>query len=311
MTATCIITNFNYGKYLSQAVDSVVSQVTPFDEIIVVDDASTDESPTVLSNLSEQISALKVILRKENGGQLAAFETGIAQSSGDILFFLDADDIYSREYLGIALQVYRQLPDCDFLFCGYKQFHNDSFPIFPYAARSDFKVTDLGMSAVRVHERRAFIGAPTSCLSLRTKLAMEFFPIPLHEDWRSRADDCLVFGASLAGARKVRLESDLVGYRIHGKNAFASNPGVARPEIFFRRQIALLRLFNVLRSRLNLNGEELGKLAHLEFKTIPNPREKDLCEYRGYVLKNGAKDAGRVRAMALIMKRFVETRFVN
>ena len=113
MTATCIITNFNYGKYLSQAVDSVVSQVTPFDEIIVVDDASTDESPTVLSNLSEQISALKVILRKENGGQLAAFETGIAQSSGDILFFLDADDIYSREYLGIALQVYRQLPDCD------------------------------------------------------------------------------------------------------------------------------------------------------------------------------------------------------
>jgi glycosyltransferase involved in cell wall biosynthesis len=276
VTATCIITNFNYGRYLTQAVDSVVSQITPFDEIIVVDDASTDESREVLSKLSKRISTLKIVFRKENGGQLAAFETGIAQSSGDILFFLDADDIYSRDYLAIALQVYRRIPDCDFLFCGYKQFQNDSFPIFPGAAWPDLKVTELGMSIVRVHERRTFIGAPTSCLSLRTKLAMRLFPIQLHEDWRSRADDCLVFGASLAGARKVRLESELVGYRIHGKNAFASNPEMARAETFFRRQIALMRLFNVLRLRLNLSGEDLGKLAHLEFKTIPNPGEKDL-----------------------------------
>jgi hypothetical protein len=39
------------------------------------------------------------------------------------------------------------------------------------------------------------------------------------------------------------------------------------------------------------------------FKTISNPRVKDLYEYIGYVLNNGAKDAGRVRAIALIIKR--------
>jgi hypothetical protein len=50
------------------------------------------------------------------------------------------------------------------------------------------------------------------------------------------------------------------------------------------RQIALIRLFSFLRQRLNHQEEELGKLGHLEFKTIPNPSERDLCEYVGYVL---------------------------
>jgi hypothetical protein len=129
--------------------------------------------------------------------------------------------------------------------------------------------------------------------------------MPLWDDWQTRADDCLVFGASLAGARKFRLESTLVGYRIHGRNAFVSNPEIAKPEVFFLRQMALMRLFNFLRQRLNL-GEGLGRLAHLEFKTIPNPSARDVWEYAGYVLKNGAQDAGRLRGIALILKRYVE-----
>ena len=55
-------------------------------------------------------------------------------------------------------------------------------------------------------------------------------------DWRTRADDCLVFGASLAGARKFRIEKNLVGYRIHGNNVFASNSETAKPEVLFLRQ---------------------------------------------------------------------------
>jgi glycosyltransferase involved in cell wall biosynthesis len=85
MRATCIITNYNYGAYLPQAVDSVLSQTTPFDEIIVIDDASTYDSSVVLSELSKRIKRLKVVRREVNAGQLAAFETGIMQSSGDIV----------------------------------------------------------------------------------------------------------------------------------------------------------------------------------------------------------------------------------
>jgi glycosyltransferase involved in cell wall biosynthesis len=313
LRTTCIITNYNYGSFVSQAVDSVLAQTIPFDEVIIVDDASTDNSSVVLSQLSARFSTLKIFRQKDNAGQLAAFETGIMQSSGDLVFFLDADDVYSSNYLGIALDVYGKTPQCDFLFCRYERFCDNSTPttLFREAASGpNPQVTDLGLTVVRTLERKAFVGAPTSCLSLRLGLAKRLFPIPLLDDWRTRADDCLVFGASLAGARKFRLESKLVGYRIHGSNAFASNREMEKPEVFFLRQIALVRLFSFLQQRLNLQREELGKLAYLEFKTIPKPSGRDLCEYLGYVLKNGAQ-GGRPRAIAVILKWYFKSKGVN
>lgn len=307
LRATCIITNYNYEAYLPQAVDSVLSQSTPFDEIIVVDDASTDGSLVVLSELSTGVDRVKIVRQRVNVGQLAAFESGIMQSSGDVLFFLDADDIYSSDYLGIALDVYQKFPQCDFVFCHYEEFGERSFAkAFSSVTVSEQhpEVMDLGLTVIRTLERKAFIGGPTSCLSIRRGLAMRLFPIPFHADWRTRADDCLVFGASLAGARKFRIESKLVGYRMHGKNAFASNKDTAKPESVFLRQVALMRLFNFLRQRWNFDRQTLGKLAHLEFKTIPNPSARDLYEYVGYVLKNGAQDAGRLRGVAVILKRY-------
>jgi glycosyltransferase involved in cell wall biosynthesis len=311
LRATCIVTNYNYGAYLRQAVDSVLSQTTPFDEIIIVDDASTDDSAVAISQLSKRVDRLKVFRQEVNAGQLAAFETGIMQSSGDIVFFLDADDVYSPDYLGIALDVYQRAPQCDFLFCGYERFCGTSPPkVLSHGAVGELtpEVTDFGLTVVRTLEQKVFLGAPTSCLSVRHRLAMRLFPIPLHEDWKTRADDCLVFGASLAGARKYRIESNLVGYRIHENNAFVSNPETAKAEIVFLRQIALIRLFQFLRHKLNLEGENFAKLAHLEFKTIPKPTRGDLRDYVGYVLKNGAQDVGRLRGLAVIFKRYLEAK---
>jgi glycosyltransferase involved in cell wall biosynthesis len=311
LRTTCIITNYNYGAYLPQAVDSVLAQSTAFDEIIIIDDASTDDSSVVLAELARRVDTLKILRRQDNAGQLAAFETGIMQSSGNVVFFLDADDVYAPDYLRIALEIYQKAPQCDFLFCGYERFCGTSPPkVLTRRAAGELipEITDFGLTLVRTLERKAFLGAPTSCLSLRRRLAIRLFPIPLYEDWRTRADDCLVFGASLAGARKFRIKSNLVGYRIHSHNAFASNSGTARSDVFFLRQVALMRLFNFLRQKLNLEGEKLGKLAHLEFKTIPNPSARDLYEYVRYVLKNGAQDAGRLRGIAVILRRYLEVK---
>jgi glycosyltransferase involved in cell wall biosynthesis len=306
--ATCIITNYNYGVYLQQAIDSVISQTRPFDEIIIVDDASSDDSGGILSTLSKQADTFKIIRHEANTGQLAAFETGVAQSRGDIVFFLDADDVYSPDYLRIALDVYQRTPQCDFLFCRNEVFTNKSRPKVLSRACGELRpeITDLGLTIVRTLERKAFIGGPTSCLSLRRKLAARLFPIPLHEDWRTRADDCLVFGASLAGARKFRIECELVAYRLHGQNAYFCNSAIWKPEVLLSRKIALRRLFNFLRKKLYLE-EELKRLAYLEFKTIPKPSRQDLYEYVGYVLKNGAEDYGRLRGIASILKWYVKS----
>ncbi len=290
--------------------ESALSQSNRFDEIIVVDDASSDNSAAIVSELCERDTTLKLVQHETNAGQLAAFETAIMRSTGDILFFLDADDVYSTGYVATALDVYRKFPRCDFLFSRNVQFSNE----MPFSDISALPadgilplVADMGLTLVRTLERRIFIGAPTSCISMRHWLAKRLFPLPLHEDWRTRADDCLVFGASLAGARKFQIEAPLVAYRIHGLNAFAQNPKIADPGKLFLRQLALARLFRLLRQRFSLD-RDVNALAHLEFKTIPDPSLALLCEYVGYVLKNGAKDAGRLRAIALMVKWYLKSK---
>ena len=207
------------------------------------------------------------------------------------------------------MKVYQHIPKADFLFCRNIQFskeipnrllsRGESGGILP-------KVNDLGLSIVRTLQRRSFIGAPTSCLSMRRWVAEQIFPLPLHRDWVTRADDCLVFGASLAGARKFRIEADLVGYRIHGKNAYAQNPTVGDPSVFFMRQLIVDRLFDMLRTRFQL-PKDVAKLAHLEFKTIPNPCFEDLREYIAYIIMNGAEDAGRMRGVLLASKWYFQS----
>jgi glycosyltransferase involved in cell wall biosynthesis len=88
-----IITNYNYGRYLRDAVESVRAQSYPNVECIIVDDASTDESPSILAALGAEFSDIKIVRKDRNAGQTAAFCDGFAASDGDYVIFLDADDI--------------------------------------------------------------------------------------------------------------------------------------------------------------------------------------------------------------------------
>jgi hypothetical protein len=93
-----IVDNFNYGRYLAEAIDSAVQQVYDATEVIVVDDGSTDNSREVIASYGDRIIAVL----QENNGQAAAFNAGFARSTGDIVMFLDADD---RLLPGVAEQV--------------------------------------------------------------------------------------------------------------------------------------------------------------------------------------------------------------
>jgi glycosyltransferase involved in cell wall biosynthesis len=89
-TVSCIIPVFNGAGYLEEALESVFSQTYSSLEIIVVDDGSTDSTPTILVSYDDRIQSL----RQDNLGPSAARNRGIRQSSGELLCFLDADDIW-------------------------------------------------------------------------------------------------------------------------------------------------------------------------------------------------------------------------
>jgi glycosyltransferase involved in cell wall biosynthesis len=100
MVVSVIITNYNYASYLERAIRSALDQSLDKSayEIIVVDDASTDESGLILENYKEMI---RLIAFKENKGLSAARNEGIRKARGQFVVFLDADDYMQHDMLYI------------------------------------------------------------------------------------------------------------------------------------------------------------------------------------------------------------------
>lgn len=89
-----IILNYNYAQFVSEAIESVLNQIEPFDEVIIVDDGSTDESRSVIGRYADQA----LIIEKPNGGQLTATLAGLARSRADYVYVLDADDFVEPDF---------------------------------------------------------------------------------------------------------------------------------------------------------------------------------------------------------------------
>src|SRR3954469_17707313 len=84
-----IIDNYNYGRFIGDAIDSALAQTYANKEVIVVDDGSTDNSREIINGYSGRIQSVF----KNNGGQSSALNAGFAASHGDVVYFLDADDV--------------------------------------------------------------------------------------------------------------------------------------------------------------------------------------------------------------------------
>src|SRR3954454_21549841 len=85
-----IINNYNYARFLKEAIDSALNQTYPLTEVVVVDDGSSDESRGIIANYGNRI----ISVLKENGGQASALNAGVSACRGDILCFLDSDDYF-------------------------------------------------------------------------------------------------------------------------------------------------------------------------------------------------------------------------
>jgi glycosyltransferase involved in cell wall biosynthesis len=83
-----IVNNYNYGRFLADAIDSALQQTYRNIEVIAVDDGSTDTSCAVIEGYADRI----IPVLKPNGGQASAFNAGFERSRGEIVIFLDADD---------------------------------------------------------------------------------------------------------------------------------------------------------------------------------------------------------------------------
>jgi len=102
-----IIPNFNYGRFIGEAIESVLVQTYQPIEIIVIDDGSTDDSVKIVESFGKKVKLIK----QENGGVGKARNTGVKNSKGDFLAFLDADDRWLPQKIERQMEHFRLDPD--------------------------------------------------------------------------------------------------------------------------------------------------------------------------------------------------------
>ncbi|WP_345814152.1 glycosyltransferase family A protein [Paraburkholderia sp. PREW-6R] len=200
-----VICNYNYDRFLAQAIDSALSQTYPATRVIVIDDGSTDRSREIIAGYGSLISAVF----KTNGGQVSVYNHAIDLLDTEHAIFLDSDDIL---YPDAVSHVMRVFSEGDY---SKVQFHLDV--IDSTGKRTGAHVphseppSDCGSLL-----RRGWLypSPPASGNAYRVSALKRIFPVPETTVNRYGADFYAIYGAALLGPVGAITRS-LGGYRVH------------------------------------------------------------------------------------------------
>jgi glycosyltransferase involved in cell wall biosynthesis len=260
-----VVNNYNYAGYIGAALDSALSQMDGADELIFVDDGSTDNSLAVVKSYSDA-QAIRLI-EQPNQGQMKAVRTGIKAAEHDIIVLLDSDDYFLDGYLDRLREIYHADPDVSFVLSKAEVFGEASgnpAQMRRSLEKMEFPAGRIGPTKWATLMFFEFVGVPTSGISFRREFAKRVLTIPEELDQTVRLSPALrrILGISLQEANKNGFSADGVivrcasavdetkyyndqpgfAYRIHGSNKFASVPLWGRLYIRTCRKRLLFRL---------------------------------------------------------------------
>ncbi len=138
---TIYITNYNYGKYISQAIKSCLNQSFKNLEILIIDDGSTDNSHKVINKFTTKYSNVYAIFKK-NQGLIKSSNTGLKAARGKYILRLDADDWLDSNAIEIMYLNLEKNPNIQLIFPDYYEVDPDG-KILHTIRRHDFKKVKL------------------------------------------------------------------------------------------------------------------------------------------------------------------------
>lgn len=117
-----VIPTYNYGRFIREALESVFRQTLKPDQVIVVDDGSSDDTEQLVREFGGKVRYIK----QENAGVSAARNRGVREWSGELIAFLDADDIWEPTKLEKQAAKFASDPRIGLVHCGMRQFDSES-----------------------------------------------------------------------------------------------------------------------------------------------------------------------------------------
>ena len=244
---TVLIDAYNYGRYVEEAVSSVLAQDFPSEEreILVVDDGSTDDTAARLRRFGNAIR----YLYKSNGGQASAFNYGFANARGEVVALLDADDVWLPGKLSRIHEAFRQNPSAGMTY------HRLLWWDGANEAEADRYF--IPVSGCVPESRGALLQYPmasTSCLAFRRTALERLLPVP--ETLHSQADAFLT--ALIIFITPIIAVEDYLGkYRLHATNLFQTAAAKPSPSQLEHRMAMRGALLAEIQKWLHRNGHDL------------------------------------------------------
>jgi glycosyltransferase involved in cell wall biosynthesis len=206
-----LINNYNYARFLADAIESALGQTYETIEVLVVDDGSTDNSRDVIAKFGNRIQSIL----KTNGGQASSFNAGFEASNGEFLCFLDADDVFRPDKARELVETMTADSSLGWYFDRVFEFDHDTG--FRWAPKDADSYGRWDARKLTLEGKPPLIPTATSGLSFRREILERILPMP--ELLRVTADAYLKWTA-LALAPGWFTREELTLMRIHGNNLF-------------------------------------------------------------------------------------------
>jgi O-antigen biosynthesis protein len=289
-TVSVVITSYNYGRYIGAAIESVLSQDFRDFELIISDNASTDDSIAVISRyLGDE--RVRLIRRPTNIGPIANYQAALEETKGSYVAFLSADDFFLAGHLRTMVRYYEDHPDVDVAWSGY------------VLAMPDGSIRDAFFSAFSEARDRNDFASLLSYDMYPCYLTMLFKRELLDEF--AFSDGTFVAGdldhvvrLAAAGKRFACVGNATVAWRQHGDNM--SGGKYVRNGEQIEDQLRLLELYAVERHARKIIGYGTGILRMLEQKHMmfvqANPELA--AEREADIVRRKAAISERVRRFA-------------
>lgn len=204
------LASYNGARFITRQLRSVIDQLQEGDEVIVIDDASSDDTVDRVEAIADR--RIKIFRRERNGGVVAAFEDAFHRATGDVIFLSDQDDCW---YRGKVEAVLSQLALGNDLVVHDAKIVTDGVP----GERSMFAARRSGPGVLHNLVRNSYVGC---CMAFRSTVLHDVLPVPrtkriLHDMW-------IGIFAEWRGWRVRFVPLPLMDYEIHDSNVSARLP---------------------------------------------------------------------------------------
>jgi glycosyltransferase involved in cell wall biosynthesis len=212
-----LVSNFNYAHFASEAIESALGQSYSNVEFILCDDGSTDNSLEVFSHYAQQDSRIRVIA-KENGGHSTGLNSAYGECKGEIICFLDTDDVYMKDKIELVVRTFQASSTCGCVVhrlsrVDARRRPRGVQPLFAYLPDGWYGHALLKNGGVLDHM------PGTLGLNFRREITEMIFPLPVNPPLNI-CPDMVLFRVAPLFTEIAAIPTPLAEVRQHGRNTY-------------------------------------------------------------------------------------------